>query len=172
MNRNWGKLEDGRLVYFDGTLRDGDTYIVAPTADDFRRHGWLPVIDERPSEPAPAGYHWQRSGWDYSPDGQAVQAQYALVADPPPEPRRWSRLTIKTALAQASMLSLSLAYLDTVEIAPGYTAAAALTDCDYIEEGYPAAERWNAILDGAAAALGKSRAEIDAFLDAIPTEDA
>jgi hypothetical protein len=32
------------------------------------------------------------------------------------------------------------------------------------------AEAWNALLDGAAKALGKTRAEIDAFLDAIPTE--
>ena len=170
MNRNWGKLEDGRLIYFDGTLRDGDTYIVAPTADDFRRHGWLAVIDERPSEPAPAGFHWQRSGWAHRPDGQSVRAQYSLVADPPPEPRRWSRLTIKTALATAGMLDASRQFLASVEIAPGYTAGEALTDCDYIEEGYPTAERWNAILDGAAAALGKSRAEIDAFLDAIPKE--
>jgi hypothetical protein len=57
-----------------------------------------------------------------------------------------------------------------VEIATGYTAWEALTDCDYIEEGYPDATRWAALLDGAAQALGKTRAEIDAFLDAIPAE--
>jgi hypothetical protein len=88
---------------------------------------------------------------------------------PPPPPRRWSRLSIKTALAQAEMLAAARAYLSAVEIATGYTAWEALTDCDYIEEGFPTAERWGALLDGAATALGKTRAEIDAFWDAIPT---
>ena len=89
---------------------------------------------------------------------------------PRPPPRRWSRLSIKTALAQAGMLAAARAYLAGVEVAPGYTAAEALTDCDYIEEGYPTAERWGAILDGAAQALGRTRADIDAFLDSIPVE--
>ncbi len=96
--------------------------------------------------------------------------QWVLVDAPPPPPRRWTRLAIKTALAQAGMLSQALAYLAHVEIATGYSAAEALQDCDYIEEGYPDAEKWDVILDGAANALGKTRAEIDAFLDAIPQE--
>ena len=91
---------------------------------------------------------------------------------PPPPPRRWSRLSVKTALAQAEMLAAARAYLSAVEIATGYTAWEALTDCDYIGAGFPTAERWSALLDGAAQALGKTRAEIDAFLDAIPTEGA
>jgi hypothetical protein len=68
------------------------------------------------------------------------------------------------------MLAAARAYLSAVEIAIGYTAWEALTDCDYIEEGFPTAERWSALLDGAAQTLGRTRAEIDAFLDAIPTE--
>lgn len=68
------------------------------------------------------------------------------------------------------MLSQTLAYLAQVDIATGYSAAEALQDCDYIEEGYGGPEKWNAVLDGAAQALGKTRAEIDAFLDQIPTE--
>ena len=92
------------------------------------------------------------------------------LADPPPPPRRWSRLSIKTALAQAEMLAAARAYLSAVEVAAGYTAWEALTDCDYIEEGFGGAEKWNALLDGAASALGKTRAEIDAFLAQIPTE--
>ena len=68
------------------------------------------------------------------------------------------------------MLDAARQFLSATEIATGYTAWEALTDCDYIEEGYPDAEKWNALLDGAAVALGKTREEIDAFLDAIPTE--
>jgi hypothetical protein len=68
------------------------------------------------------------------------------------------------------MLDAARQFLSATEIATGYTAWEALTDCDYIEEGFGGAEKWNALLDGAAVALGKTREEIDAFLDAIPTE--
>jgi hypothetical protein len=68
------------------------------------------------------------------------------------------------------MLDAARQFLSASEVATGYTAWEALTDCDYIEEGYPDATHWAATLDGAAQALGKTRAEIDAFLAAIPTE--
>jgi hypothetical protein len=68
------------------------------------------------------------------------------------------------------MLDAARQFLSASEIATGYTAWEALIDCDYVEEGYGGSEKWNALLDGAAVALGKTREEIDAFLDAIPRE--
>ena len=99
-----------------------------------------------------------------------IKREYEVRENPSPPPRRWTRLSIKTALANARMLAAARTFLSSSEIATGYTAWEALTDCDYIEEGYPTAERWNALLDGAASALGKTRAEIDAFLAQIPQE--
>lgn len=150
--------------------RDWDTWETKlwPTAEDYARMGWLKVIDERPSDPAPEGCHYEPRGWEER-DG-AIRRVYEAVANPPPPPRRWTRLSIKTALATAGMLDAAKAFLSASEIATGYTAWEALTDCDYIEEGYPTAAAWNALLDGAAQALGKTRAEVDAFLDAIPRE--
>lgn len=132
--------------------------------------GAYPRADDDVPPTPPEGKIAVASGWEVS-DGAWVRT-YEFQDAPPPPPRRWSRLSIKTALAQSGMLAATRAYLAGVEIAPGYTAAEALTDCDYIEEGYPTAERWIAMLDGAAQTLGKTRAEIDAFLDAIPTEGA
>lgn len=125
------------------------------------------VADDAPPTP-PEGKVAVPGGWGVR-DGEWHRT-WRYDPAPPPPPRRWSRLSIKTALAQSGMLAAARAYLAGVEVAPGYTAAEALTDCDYIEEGYPTAEKWDAILDGAAQALGKTRAEIDAFLGAIPTE--
>lgn len=88
----------------------------------------------------------------------------------PPYPRRWSRMTIKGALSEYGMIDAAEQYLSSINIRANYTAWKALNDCDYIEEGYPDATCWDAILDGAATALNKSRAEIDALLDALPTE--
>lgn len=142
---------------------------VFPTAEDKALMGYLPLHDEYPSEPAPEGKHWQRQATIEAAE-VGYKWVYVLVDNPPPPPRRWTRLSIKTALAQAGMLDAAKAFLSASEIATGYTAWEALTDCDYIEEGYPDAEKWNALLDGAAVALGKTREEIDAFLAQIPTE--
>ena len=135
---------------------------------------WWSALDNVGSDPVE--YTATRSATtSYAPvspaDSLAKVSQLAAKADaPPPPPRHWTRLSIKTALAQAGMLAAAREYLTTVAIADGYSAWEALTDCDYIEEGYPDAKKWSAILDGAAQALGRTRAEIDAFLDSIPTE--
>ena len=143
-------------------------FILHPTAEQAAQYGAYPRNDDAPMPIPPEGKVAVEDGWELA-DGAWVRT-YRFEDAPPPPPRRWSRLSIKTALAQAEMLAAARAYLSAVEIATGYTAWEALTDCDYIEEGFPTAERWDAMLDGAAQALGKTRAEIDAFLDAIPTE--
>lgn len=127
---------------------------------------YLPVRDEPPQ--TDAAHYAVPTGW--AEQGGEIVRQYEVRAYPPPPPRRWSRLAIKTALAQAGMLSQALAYLEQVDIATGYSAAEALQDCDYIEEWYPNATRWAELLDGTVQALGKTREEIDAFLAQIPQE--
>lgn len=142
--------------------------ILHPTPAQAAALGAYPRNDDAPAPTPPEGKIAIPDSWEVQ-DGQWVRTRRYEDAPPPP-PRKWSRLSLKTALAQAGMLAAARSYLAGVEVAPGYTAAEALTDCDYIEEGYPDAERWGGMLDGLATALGKSRAEIDAFLDMIPTE--
>ena len=129
--------------------------------------GAYPRNDDAPAPTPPEGKVAIPDSWEVQ-DGEWVRTW--RYEDAPPPPRKWSRLSLKTALAEAGMLDAARASLSAFEIATGYTAWEALTDCDYVEEGYPNAERWGALLDGAAQALGKTRAEIDAFLDAIPQE--
>lgn len=162
----YGTLIDNQLHPAPRAVRIGGAVVCNPTDSQYEAAGYKRVVDNPPTTDAA---HYA------VPTGRAEQVgeivrQYEVRAYPPPPPRRWTRLAVKTALAQAGMLTLALDYLAIVEIAPGYSAEAALTDCDYVEEGFPNAERWNALLDGAAAALGKTRAEIDAFLDNIPQE--
>jgi len=142
---------------------------VFPTAEDKALMGYLPLVDAAPADP-PEGKHYERTDKIEANGADGYKWVYILVDNPPPPPRRWTRLSIKTALAQAGMLDAARAFLSATEIATGYTAWEALTDCDYIEEGFGGADAWNALLDGAAAALGKTREEIEAFLAAIPTE--
>ena len=176
INRNFGKLdEQGALTYAPRSLIIDGREIWNPRAETYARAGYLPIDTSAPTDPAPDGYHYEPRGWEVHhaydiADEDCIRRVWEIVANPPPPPRRWTRLSIKTALATAGMLDAARAFLSATEIATGYTAWEALTDCDYIEEGYPNAEAWNALLDGAANALGKTREDIDAFLDAIPTE--
>ena len=168
INRNFGKLTGGKLTYAPTALIIDGRTILNPNAESYAAAGYLPVDTAAPSVPPREGYHWTPDGWEER-DG-AIRRVWREEANPPSPPRRWTRLSIKTALAQAGILPPVYGFLQTVEIANGYMAWEALSDCDYVEEGYPNTEAWNALLDGAARALGKTREEIDAFLDAIPTE--
>ena len=162
----YGTLTDNQLRPAPRAIRIGGAVVCNPTDAQYEASGYKRVVDTPPQ--TDAEHYAVPTGW--VEQGGEIVRQYEVCAYPPPPPRRWTRLAIKTALAQAGMLTPALDYLAIVEIAPRYFAADALTDCDYVEEGFPNAERWNALLDGAATALGKTRAEIDAFLDAIPQE--
>ena len=168
INRNFGKLIEGAITYAPSVLIIGSRTILNPNADSYAFAGYLPVDTATPSDPPREGYHWTPDDWEER-DG-AIRRVWREEANPPPPPRRWTRLSIKTALATAGMLDAARQFLSASEIATGYTAWEALTDCDYIEEGFGGAEAWNALIDGAAVALGKTREEIDAFLANIQTE--
>ena len=141
---------------------------VFPTDADKALMGYLPLVDSVMPTP-PEGKHWERNGKIYSHES-GYAWDYVLVDNPPPPPRRWTRLDILTALGESDMFDAAFAYLNSIEVKPHITSWLGLNTANYIEEGYPNAEAWNALLDGAAVALGKTREEIDAFLDAIPRE--
>ena len=192
LNRNFASAidESGNLVFAPAYIWVNGRLKLHAKDHEYAAHNppCYPALANPAPSDAPSGYHYEFSSYEFAenvkikmvdgkwveaPDGTPhtiIHSTYALVQDPPPLPRRWSRLSIKTALAQVEMLAAARTFLSSVEIATGYTAWEALTDCDYIEEGFPTAERWGALLDGAAQALGKTRAEIDAFLSQIPTE--
>lgn len=163
---NYGTLIDNQLHPAPRAVRIGGAVVCNPTEAQYEQAGYKRVVDTPPT--TDAAHYAVPVGWLELYD--RIEREYEVRAYPPPPPRRWSRLAIKTALAQAGMLAAARRFLASVEIATDYTAWEALTDCDYIEEGYPDATRWAALLDGAAQALGKTREEIDAFLDAIPQE--
>lgn len=163
---NYGTIIDNTLHPAPRAIRIGASVVCNPTDAQYEASGYKRVVDTPPQ--TDAAHYAVPTGWAEA--GGEIVRQYDVREYPPPPPRRWSRLAIKTALAQAGMLSQALAYLAQVEIATGYSAAEALQDCDFIEEGYGGAEKWNALIDGAATALGKTRAEIDMFLDDIPAE--
>ena len=170
MNRNFAKpREDMTPEFAPDVLEINGRKVYNPKAVHCKIAGYLPLSPYYPVDP-PEGKHYERTDKIEPNGGDSYKWVYVLVPNPPPPPRRWTKLAIETALAQANMLDAMDAFLAQTTIVGKLTAARAFSRCDYIEEGYPNAESWSALLDGAAVALGKTRAEIDAFLANIPTE--
>ena len=170
MNRNYAKPRaDMTPEFAPDVLVINGRKVYNPKDVHCRIAGYLPLSYEMPVDP-PQGKHYERTDKIESDGANGYRWQYALVDDPPAPPRRWTRLSIKTALADAHLLPAAKQFLAEFEMKPDYSALESFDDCNYIEENYGGAEAWNALLNGAAVALGKTRAEIDEFLDAIPTE--
>ena len=170
MNRNFAKPKaDMTPEYAPDVLEINGRKVYNPKAVHCKIAGYLPLSPDYPDDPAPEGKHYERTD-KIERDGDGYKWVYALVDNPPPPPRRWTRLDILTALGESDMFDAAVAYLNSIEVKPHITAWLGLNTANYIEEGYPDAEKWSALLDGAAVALGMTREEIDAFLDAIPTE--
>lgn len=169
MNKNFAKpREDMTPEFAPDVLEINGRKIYNPKAVHCKIAGYLPLSPDWPVDP-PEGKHYECTD-KIERDGDGYRWVYILVDNPPPPPRRWTRLDIITALGESDMFDSAFAYLNSIEVKPHITAWLGLNTANYIEEGYPNAEAWSALLDGAAVALGKTREEIDAFLDAIPTE--
>ena len=171
-NRNFGYLDaENKIVYADDFAEIDGVIYTSPTAEHYAMMNppRLPIVSTKPEK---NGAYFVSTEYGDIVDGRIVRRydERPIVA-PEPINRRWTRLKIKTALAMAGMIVKAEEYLSGVDIAPNYNAWQALGDCDYVEENWPQKETWNAVLDGAAEAFGKTRAEIDAFLDSIPTEE-
>ena len=162
----YGTLIDNKLHPAPRAVRIGGAVVCNPTPAQYEASGYKRVVDTPPQ--TDAAHYAVPVGWLELYD--RIEREYDVREYPPPPPRRWSRLAIKTALAQAGMLTVVKAYLESKYVGSNYSLWDALTDCDYVEEGYPTTDGWGLMLDGAATALGKTREEIDAFLDAIPQE--
>ena len=172
MNRKFAKPKADMTPEYlpDALIIDGRT-ILMPKAVHAAKAGYLPLSYAVPVDP-PQGKHYEQQATIEPNGANGYRWQYALVDDPPAPPRRWTRLDILAAMGESNILEEAQAYLSSIEVKPKLNGWIALLGCNYIEEGFPTAERWNALLDGAARALGKTREEIDQFLAAIPTEGA
>lgn len=138
MNRNYGRLTDGVLKYAPDTIHAGDTWNVCPNAAAYLAAGWLPVVDSRPTEPAPEGKHWEAQGW--AEDGGSIVRQYALVDDPPVY-RTYSKLKLYAALVSAGLWEGVKTWLEAQEVGGmnAYTAfslAQDLTDSNEMFASY------------------------------------
>ena len=157
MRRDRGRLNGGAITYAPDTLRDGDSYIIAPRAEDYERLEWLPIVDEPPTTPSRAGYHWERTR--PVEEGGEIRWQYAEVADPPPPPRVFRRSWLAQWIRGAGKWDAFSAFLAD----PAAADLAFLWEyCTEFDEDAP---QWPAALGAIQAALALTDAEAETMLE-------
>ena len=160
MNKNFGKLNDGRIEYAPSTLCIRGRYIMTPTAEDYIFCKWSPVVDTPPTTPAPEGYHWAATGWEVVYD--TIKRVYTAVVNPPPMPRKFSKLKLYAALTTAGLWDGLENWLktQTVEGVNAYTAFSLAQD---LSDGHPLFAQYYA---AAKSVLGVTDEQAEAILAA------
>lgn len=130
MNRNFGKLTDGKLTYAPKTLWDGDTCYCNPTTEQYAAQGWLHVIDEKPSEKI--GVYYVPTGWEER-DG-AIWRTYREEPLVPPAPpvTRYSKLKLIVAAKSAGKWDAFKAFIAQAGYEDEWAAAQFLSS-DYAQ---------------------------------------
>ena len=164
INDKYGKLHSGRLDYAPVTLNDNGRYIVAPTHADYVRLGYLPVEDKPPTEPAAEGYHWEATSWRQEFD--KITRVYTEVINPPPAPRKFSKLKLYAALAEAGHWQHFEFWLKEQTIAGvnGYTAFSLAQE---LSDDHPL---FASLYAAAKTAIGVSDEEAERILEAAREE--
>ena len=75
-------LINGTLHPAPRAIRIGGAVVCNPTDAQYESAGYKRVVDERPSQPAPNGYHYEAQGW--AELGGVIQRVYAAIQDPAP----------------------------------------------------------------------------------------
>lgn len=134
MNRNFGKLNDGKLTYAPETLRIDNTFKMCPTAEDYVAQGWLHVIDEKPSEKV--GFYYVPTGWEsVLRDGrQVIVRTYREEPLVPPAPpvTRYSKLKLIVAAKAAGKWEAFKAFIAQAGYEDEWAAAQFLSS-DYAQ---------------------------------------
>ena len=143
MNRKFGKLVDGKLVYAPSMVaHDGRSYI-NPKGPDYLKADdgpWYPIEPlPPPVEPAPEGYHYINNAWVFNEELKQYESNYILVENPPPEPRVFSKMRIVTALMNAGIWAQVKQWLEASGYYDLYLAAQDFREDDpYFKEGFAA----------------------------------
>lgn len=95
---------------------------VFPSVEDKARMGYLPLKDERPTD-APEGKHYEQTD-KIEPNGEnGYRWVYALVDNPPPAPRVFSKLKCVAALMEAGVWQEVKGYIEGAGLYDLYLAA-------------------------------------------------
>ena len=122
MNRNFAKPKEDMTPEFapDALVIDGRT-ILAPKAVHYAIAGYLPLFYDWPVDP-PHGKYYERTDKIEANDN-GYRWVYALVDNPPPAPRVFSKLKCVAALMEAGVWQEVKDYIEGAGLYDFYLAA-------------------------------------------------
>ena len=150
VNRNWCRIEDGRLVFAPTWLKTDAGIVVNPSDEPYRAAGWFKNALNAPE--TRDGYVTRVEGYE-ARDGQ-IYAVYAYDAVTPP-PRVFSKLYLILALKKRGLYEQFKSMLASAGLEDLWIAANELND------GY---EGFDAFVAQAKTALGLSDADVEEIL--------
>ena len=150
VNRNWCRIEAGRLVSAPTWLKIGDRIVINPSDEQYRSAGWLKNARNAPE--TREGYTARVDRYE-ARDGQ-IYAVYAYDAVTPP-PRVFSKLYLILALKKRGLYEQFKAMIASAGLEDLWIAA------NELNEGY---EGFDAFVEQAKTALGLSDAEVEDIL--------
>jgi hypothetical protein len=146
--------EQGRPVYFTGTIYVDGKPLANPTREMYLAQGQKPFVESK-APAAKSGMHYVRSGW--TEQQAAIIPKWRLVADPPPRPRTFSKFKIVAALMDAEAWDQVKAYIEQNGLYDLYLAAQEFSeDNEYFVQGKAALQQ----------ALGWTDEQVEAVLAA------
>jgi len=145
---------------------DGSTVCGQLPEDYLNSIGWY-RLDELPGPNPRDGYHLEPR---YAYDDEAptkIEQSWVEVEDPPPPPRVFSKLRLKSAIATAGLLPAFKDLLAGMEVAPGYSAQEAFDDAVNLSEAHP---RFVEAVDIAKQVLAVTDEQVESILAASVAE--
>lgn len=115
MNTNFGRVENRKMTYAPNALTVDGGVIINPSADEYRRNGWLPNEVNQPDRKE--GYHVSASWWDS--DGYKNFKVYEYEKDAPVI-HRYSKIKLEGTVFKLGLLDKLDAFIDEQEITNEY----------------------------------------------------
>lgn len=131
--------------------------------------GYYPLVEEDMPSEHMEGYHYEKRYYPKNENNEIVQ-YWISVEDPPepePAPRTFSKYKLKLEIAKVGLLDQFMQLLESVEVVPGYSGAAAFNDALTLDEDN---EKFKDAVRFAKSELGLTDEDVERILSASVSE--
>ena len=160
MNRNFGKLADGKLTYAPDYIRIDEMGVWNPTAEMYAAAGWLPVVDEKPT--GKVGVYYIPDGWEERDGAIWRKWREEPIVEPPPPVTRYSKLKLIVAAKAVGKWAAFKAFIASAGYEDEWAA------CQFLSSDYA---QFAAAKEAIIAAGIATAEEVEAILSASVDEE-
>lgn len=163
----YGTLAGGQFHPAPTVVDDGEAWRASATLEEAEANGlgYRMLVDEPPE--CPSNHHAVATGYAESADGRRIARVYEVREDPPPPPRKFSKLKIYGAMASIGAWDRVKGWLETKTVG-GLNGWEAFALAQEVSEDHP---MFQPLAEEARRLLGLSEEQFAAMLDQCVLED-